>query len=164
MALQTGPPCLEAETDEQRASLAELPKARRWARYAEIEADGDRSNYFKVSCCPITKRAEDDLELISELLTGESLCKLWSHGVYKCAKCALVLYSSRDKWSGPCRWASFRKAVDYDALYERLVTPYNNYTVAVAELYCSRCHLFIGHSFEDGRSKGDNHADARFRH
>ena len=164
MASQPEPPCVDAENEEQRASLAELPRARRWARYAEIEADGDRSNYFRVSCYPITKKAEDDLELISELLTEEALCNLWAHGVYKCAKCALVLYSSRDKWKGPCRWASFRKAAEDDALRERLVFPYNNYNVRVAELYCSRCLLFIGHSFEDGRTKGDSHVDARFRH
>ena len=35
--------------------------------YAQIDLD-DRSNYFGVSCKPICKRAEDDMELISDVV------------------------------------------------------------------------------------------------
>ena len=32
-----------------------------------------------------------------------------STGEYSCAQCQLCLYTSGDKWEGPCPWPSFRK-------------------------------------------------------
>ena len=104
------------------------------------------------------------MELLSDIFTLEKWCKYWGQGTYSCSQCKQELYKSEEKWPGPCRWPSFRAAVNGDALEERVVSPYNNYTVRVAELYCSQCRLFLGHSFEDGKAKGDSHQRARFRH
>lgn len=160
----SSPPCTIAENCSQQSSLAELHQKLKWPRYETVDVDKDRSVYFSVSCFPITVRAEDDMELLSELFTNENYCKFWDAGVYKCARCAVVLYTSEDKWIGPCRWASFRKPADSNAIIERPVFPYNRYVCTVSEVYCGGCKLFIGHSFEDGREKGDNHPNARFRH
>ena len=159
-------PCKEASNDSQRASLALQKRRIKWARFEEL-GEGDppsRKAYFEVSCYPITVAAEDDMELLSELFTGENLCSEFRRGVFRCACCSRPLYSSEQKWVGPCRWASFRAAVSDNSLLERPVVGYNGYTVKVSEVYCGGCRLFIGHSFADGKEKGDRHPEAHYRH
>ena len=75
-----------------------------------------------------------------------------------------VLYRSEDKWKGPCAWPTFRAPLNDNSISISFVENYNNYKCAVAEVYCSHCDLFIGHQFEDGKEKGDNHENARWRH
>ena len=158
------PPAIIASTPAQKNSIAELSLQRRYALYERITYE-DRSLYFSISCRPITKRAEDDMELISDIITwGEEHLHNFNNGVYKFARCALPLYSSQEKWKGPCVWPSFRSQLCVDATSTTEVYPYNNYIVTVKEVYCSRCDLFIGHQFEDGRTKGDEHPSARWRH
>lgn len=157
-------PSSKAITIDQKESLAELSKLRKYRFYEDITVD-DRSNYFKISCRPITKAAEDDMELISDIVTwGEMYLSNWEVGVYKCARCSRELYRSYDKWSGPCVWPSFRRPVSPEAISTNRVFPYNNYKVCVKEVYCGGCDLFLGHQFEDGKEKGDNHPDARWRY
>ena len=79
----------------------------------------------------------------------------WAAGVYSCARCGRELYHSQSKWKGPCAWPSFRCAASEDALLMRPVVGYGSYRCAVAELYCAKCHLFVGHRFQDAREKGD---------
>ena len=68
------------------------------------------SVYFNLSCRPITKEVEDDMELLSDLVTwGERYLNNFESGVYDCARCSNQLYSSQDKYRGPCVWPSFRK-------------------------------------------------------
>lgn len=162
MAEPASAPCRTPTNASQLASLAYLPRRKKWALYSDIAESPD--NYFLTSCYPITVQAEDDLELLSDVYTYESYCKFWAAGIYRCAQCKLELYSSESKWEGPCKWPSFRRGINDEALEERVVYPYNKYTVRVAELYCRGCKLFLGHSFEDGKAKGDRHPDARFRH
>jgi peptide-methionine (R)-S-oxide reductase len=105
------------------------------------------------------------MELVSDILTwGERYLKLFDKGVYCCSRCFLPVYSSDDKWKGPCVWPSFRKSVDVNATLTRVVYPYNAYVCTVLEVYCGRCLLFIGHQFEDGIEKGDTHDAAGWRH
>lgn len=61
-------------------------------------------------------------------------------------------------------WPSFRKPASATSLSTTEVSPYNNYTCVVKEVYCGQCELFIGHQFEDGVSKGDTHPEAHWRH
>ena len=158
------PPAISAVTLVQKSSIAELPLHRRYSLYERITYE-DRSLYFSISCRPITKRAEDDMELISDIITwGEEYLHNFNKGVYRCARCALPLYSSSDKWKGPCLWPSFRSQLCHDATSATVVYPYNNYVVTVKEVYCSGCDLFIGHQFEDGKAKGDVHPEAHWRH
>ena len=85
-------------------------------------------------------------------------------GSYSCARCKHILYSSEDKWKGPCVWPSFRAPCNDDSILTIFVENYNNYSCRVAEVYCMKCELFIGHQFEDGKEKGDIHEFARWRH
>ena len=59
-------------------------------------------------------------------------------------RCGRELYHSQSKWKGPCAWPSFRCAASEDALLMRPVVGYGSYRCAVAELYCAKCHLFVG--------------------
>lgn len=154
-----------AETVEQLRSIAEYPLNKRYSYYEDITID-NRRNYHLISCRPITKRAEDDMELVSDIVTwGEMYLNNWEHGIYRCSKCFNPLYSSNDKWKGPCVWPSFRKPINSsDAISTTIVYPYNNYKVTVKEVYCKSCNLFLGHQFEDGIEKGDRHSEARWRH
>ncbi len=159
------PPAREAVTIAQKASLGELPKAQKYARYEEVTED-NLANYHAISCRPITKRAEDDMELVSDIITwGERYLHHWEDGYYDCSRCNTPLYSSEDKYKGPCIWPSFRKPIkELGATSTQCVFPYNKYTVVVKEIYCGNCDLFIGHQFEDARDKGDTHPEARWRH
>ena len=121
----------------------QLTKRQRFALYEK--AQSDRSIYHRVSCCPITKAAEDDMELLSDIFTwGEEFVNLWEVGCYVCSRCRRKLYESFDKWSGPCVWPSFRRPVSNCSVKQIEVYPYNNYVVAVCEIYCGGCDLFIG--------------------
>lgn len=159
------PPFVDAVTDLQKSSIAELHQRKKYALYESITLE-NRTNYFLVSTYPITKKAEDDMELLSDLVSwGEMYRHIYDNGMYHCARCDNELYSSADKWNGPCVWPSFRQACHGDkSLLSEVVFPYNKYTVEVRELYCARCQLFVGHAFEDGVAKGDAHAEARWRH
>lgn len=153
---------LKATSPGQLASLAERPF--KWSLYETVSLD-KRDVFFKVSCRPITKRAEDDMELLSDLVTwGERFKDHWQQGVYHCARCQRALYASADKFSGPCGWPSWRRPIARDAVATANVDAYNAYTCAVREIYCHNCDLFIGHMFDDARTKGDKAPDARWRH
>lgn len=97
------------------------------------------------------------MEWVSAGVTGgvEHLLEHWDKGTYNCARCARPLYSSEDKWRGPCPWPSFRRACSEEALARVRCEEYNNYTCTVLEVYCGGCDLFLGHMFEDAKEKGD---------
>lgn len=153
-----------AVTPQQKNSLAELPVRKKHALYEGVSLE-NRSVYHQVSCRPITKAAEDDMELLSDIVTwGEIYLHEWRDGNYLCSRCNRVLYKSDDKWRGPCVWPSFRKAASEDALSTTIVYPYNNYMCEVREVYCGGCDLFLGHMFEDAVKHGDTHIDAKYRH
>lgn len=150
--------------NEPSASLAELSKSKKYALYEDITLE-NRANFHNISCFPISHVAEDDMELVSDIVSwGELYLHHWQSGSYHCSRCDRALYNSSDKWIGPCVWPSFRKAHSEDAIYTRVVYPYNSYTCVVKEVYCGGCRLFVGHQFEDGREKGDSHPDAQWRH
>jgi peptide-methionine (R)-S-oxide reductase len=145
-------------------SIANLPRQKKYPLYEAISAE-NLENYHKISCYPISQVAEDDMELISDLITwGERYLHHWSCGSYCCSRCLNPVYSSQDKWKGPCVWPSFRKAIHEDSVHTRVVQNYNAYTCTVKEVYCGKCRLFLGHQFEDAITKGDTHQDAHWRH
>ena len=161
---------LEATTAEQRCSLAHDPisSPSKHRKFDAVELE-ERGAYFLLSCRPITKVAEDDMEEVSAQLTdGErQLHDNWAAGEYDCARCARVVYRSSEKWKGPCVWPSFRMASAPDATSTAVVTGYNEYPalgVEVREVYCGGCDLFLGHQFDDGVAKGDTGPGAGWRH
>ena len=174
----------------KNSPIAELPLLQRYSLYECITVD-NLKNFHDVSCRPITARAEYDMELISDIVTwGERFKYHWEAGNYCCSRCNNPLYSSRDKWDGPCVWPSFRTEILYDnttsdydtsatvtisrdrrnhcnnklSISTSIIYPYNNYKVEVREVYCGQCDLFIGHQFADGIDKGDQHSTAKWRH
>ena len=154
----------DARMRSEARRRAERPERVRFPRYERVSLTA-RADYFEVSCRPITKRAEDDMEMLSDVVTwGERFLAHWQPGVYACARCDRALYHSKDKWSGPCVWPSWRRPVAPGAISTSPLTRYNSYTCAVAEVYCAGCELFLGHMFEDAIEHGDMHADARWRH
>ena len=155
-------------------SIAYLPKNQKFSLYENISME-DRSNYYRISTMPITKVAEDDMEVVSSMVTDECYLHHWEQGVYICSQCKNVLYSSTgklltllhshflynlmyfklDKWKGPCVWPSFRKPHNEMSMKTIKIENYNGYLCDVFELYCLNCTLFIGHQFYDSREKGD---------
>lgn len=61
---ESSAPVRVATTKEQRDSLAELPKAKRYALYESITEE-DLSSYHNISCQPITINAENDMVTMS---------------------------------------------------------------------------------------------------
>mmetsp|Transcript_8729 Transcript_8729/g.14529 ORF Transcript_8729/g.14529 Transcript_8729/m.14529 type:complete len:167 (+) Transcript_8729:59-559(+) len=157
-------PALEAVNGSQISSIAELPRTKKYALFETLSED-NYAPYHNLSCVPITKKAEDDMELLSDIITwGEQFLHHWESGTYFCSRCSTPLYSSEDKYKGPCVWPSFRRPIEPDSIATRTVSPYNNYKVTVKEVYCGNCELFVGHQFEDAREKGDIHPQAHWRH
>jgi len=113
---------------------------------------------------------EDDLEDISGVVSNEVFLNEWRDGIYACSQCDQELYSSHDKWRGPCAWPSWRKPVSqsavrtHDVFHDEWTQGYNGYKCEVLELYCSQCNLFLGHQFADAAEKGDTHPAAEWRH
>jgi peptide-methionine (R)-S-oxide reductase len=164
LSLDSVPPAKEATTKEQKSSIAELFKWKKYSLYESINEE-NLTNYHKISCRPITKKAEDDMELVSDVVTwGERYLHHWEEGIYICSRCSTPLYSSNNKYKGPCIWPSFRKPVSEIAVSTQKVYPYNKYIVTVKEVYCGKCDLFIGHQFEDAKEKGDTSPEAHWRH
>ena len=154
-------PSLLAENESQLISLAELPQTKKYAVYEQSE--GRHNVFHQISCFPITKRAEDDMEIFSDIWTwGEEFKNHFEEGTYVCSRCSNPLFASSTKWDGPCVWPSFRDVIDEKSVKFRQVAPYNNYQCRVFEVYCT-CDLFLGHRFEDGLAKGDTHPDAHWR-
>lgn len=158
----------EQMTKRRRREEGEVPSEprwKRWARYEDVTLE-DRSVYFDIlKGTRLSKVVEDDLEVVSGVVSQEALRDNWEEGVYQCARCENVLYRSDDKWEGPCVWPSFRQpANEEESLLDIFVPEYNGYTCAVFEVYCKKCQLFLGHRFEDGKEKGDQHEEARWRH
>ena len=106
------------------------------------------------------------MEQVSSVVSKENYNAHWESGVYDCARCQHRLYHSEHKFTGPCMWPSFRKPHARSSLHTIRVPhgAYNQYTCEVHELYCAKCHLFLGHQFYDGRECGDEHPQAGWRH
>eukprot|EP01035_Chromulina_nebulosa_P039024 gene39024-52725_t len=126
------PPAVIANNQSQKSSLSLLSRKSKYALYEKLISASsstryeeiDLEIYHRVSCRPIIKCAEDDMELLSDLITwGEFYLNTWRAGVYVCSKCSHPLYSSRDKYHGPCVWPSFRQPLSEHALSLTTVYP-----------------------------------------
>lgn len=68
-------------------------------------------------------------------------------GIYKCAACGNVLFSSDTKFDSDCGWPSFYAPTDKQNLEFKLdLTLFMKRT----EVVCSRCGGHLGHVFDDG--------------
>ena len=68
-------------------------------------------------------------------------------GVYRCAACGAVLFTSKDKFDSGCGWPSFSDLSAKGTVVERKD---NSYGWNRTEVLCSNCGSHLGHVFDDG--------------
>ena len=69
-------------TEKQLKSISLLPTTKKYSFYERVTLE-NRSNYFAISTYPIIKQAEDDMELVSDIITwGERFLNCWEAGNY----------------------------------------------------------------------------------
>ena len=68
-------------------------------------------------------------------------------GVYRCAACGAVLFTSKDKFDSGCGWPSFSDLAAKGTVVER---PDNSYGMHRTEVLCANCGSHLGHVFDDG--------------
>lgn len=76
--------------------------------------------------------------------------KYWNHhekGIYKCAGCGALLFSSEKKFDSGTGWPSFYEPYDEANVEEKLDTSYG---MKRTEILCSNCKGHLGHIFDDG--------------
>ncbi len=76
--------------------------------------------------------------------------KYWNEhrdGVYACAACALLLFSSADKFESGTGWPSFTRPLDEKATE---IVKDISYGMVREEVVCRRCGGHLGHVFDDG--------------
>ena len=68
-------------------------------------------------------------------------------GVYRCAACGAVLFTSNDKFDSGCGWPSFS---DLASLKSVIIRDDNRLGMHRQEVLCARCGGHLGHVFDDG--------------
>ena len=68
-------------------------------------------------------------------------------GVYRCAACGAVLFTSRDKFESGCGWPSFSDLAAKGVVIERSD---NSFGMHRTEVLCANCGSHLGHVFDDG--------------
>ena len=68
-------------------------------------------------------------------------------GVYRCAACGAVLFTSKDKFDSGCGWPSFSDLAAKGTVIER-----NDDSLGMrrTEVVCANCGSHLGHVFDDG--------------
>lgn len=68
-------------------------------------------------------------------------------GIYKCAACGNVLFSSETKYNAGCGWPSFTTPVSQDKVD---LAEDNSLFMRRTEVLCDKCGGHLGHIFDDG--------------
>ncbi|MDA8101230.1 MAG: peptide-methionine (R)-S-oxide reductase MsrB [Nitrospiraceae bacterium] len=74
--------------------------------------------------------------------------KIIGDGVFRCVCCNAPLFSSRDKFSEPEWWPTFRQPIAPDRIATRVDV---HRFIVRSEVLCSRCDAHLGYVYEDGR-------------
>ena len=67
-------------------------------------------------------------------------------GMYACAACTSILFSSDSKYNSGSGWPSFNEAFDKSAIEEKIDDSHGVRT----EILCANCGGHLGHVFNDG--------------
>lgn len=76
--------------------------------------------------------------------------KYWnehSEGMYKCAKCGTVLFSSDTKFDSGTGWPSFTEPANLEHIE---LVPDDSHGMTRTEVRCKSCGSHLGHVFDDG--------------
>jgi methionine-R-sulfoxide reductase len=68
-------------------------------------------------------------------------------GVYRCAACGQVLFTSKDKFDSDCGWPSFSDLASSQAV---ILREDNTLGMHRTEVLCAHCGSHLGHVFDDG--------------
>jgi len=78
---------------------------------------------------------------------SSNLLKVDDDGVFRCAGCRQVLFTSDEKFGSGTGWPSFYDPADSDAVETR---PDHSLGRTRTEVVCSTCEGHLGHVFDDG--------------
>jgi peptide-methionine (R)-S-oxide reductase len=73
--------------------------------------------------------------------------KFYEPGVYKCAGCGEMLFTSESKYNSGCGWPAFSAPADETVVEE---TRDGTLGMVRTEITCSKCGGHLGHVFNDG--------------
>jgi peptide-methionine (R)-S-oxide reductase len=68
-------------------------------------------------------------------------------GVYRCAACGAVLFTSKDKFDSGCGWPSFSDLATKGTVIEHVD---DSLGMRRTEVLCANCGSHLGHVFDDG--------------
>lgn len=68
-------------------------------------------------------------------------------GVYRCAGCGAVLFTSKDKFDSGCGWPSFSDLASSKSVISR---DDDSFGMHRTEVICAHCGSHLGHVFDDG--------------
>jgi peptide-methionine (R)-S-oxide reductase len=68
-------------------------------------------------------------------------------GIYRCAACGAVLFTSKEKFDSGCGWPSFSDLAAKGTVVER---DDDSYGMHRTEVLCANCGSHLGHVFDDG--------------
>src|SRR5882724_4286667 len=68
-------------------------------------------------------------------------------GVYRCAACGAILFTSKDKFDSGCGWPSFSELAAKGTVVERTD---DSDGMRRTEVLCANCGSHLGHVFDDG--------------
>jgi peptide-methionine (R)-S-oxide reductase len=68
-------------------------------------------------------------------------------GIYRCAACGAVLFTSKDKFDSGCGWPSFSELAAKGTVVERADDSFGMHRT---EVVCANCGSHLGHVFDDG--------------